>query len=71
VEERRRAAALGTDLETRRRNAQKLIKAGCTATVGTDSYWAAAPEFAIEPKPESQSHGIGRSWRSKDWWNSG
>jgi imidazolonepropionase-like amidohydrolase/cyclophilin family peptidyl-prolyl cis-trans isomerase len=59
VEERKRAAALGTDLETRRRNAQKLIKAGCTLTVGTDSYWAAAPEFAIEPKPDNQSHGIG------------
>jgi imidazolonepropionase-like amidohydrolase/cyclophilin family peptidyl-prolyl cis-trans isomerase len=59
VEERKRAAALGTDLETRRRNAQKLIQAGCTATVGTDSYWAAAPEFAIEPKPDNQSHGIG------------
>ena len=59
VEDRKRATALGNDLETRRRNAQKLIKAGVTATVGTDSYWAAAPEFAIEPKPENQSHGIG------------
>jgi homoserine O-acetyltransferase len=27
--------------------------------VGTDSYWAAAPEFAIDPKPDNQSHGIG------------
>ena len=27
--------------------------------MGTDSYWAAAPEFAIDPKPDNQSHGIG------------
>ena len=58
-DERKRAHDLGTDLETRRNNAQKLIKAGCITTVGTDSYWAAAPEFQIEPKPAGQSHGIG------------
>jgi imidazolonepropionase-like amidohydrolase len=59
VAERRRAADLGEALETRRRNAIALIKGGCTVTVGTDNYWAAAPEFAIDPKPASQSHGIG------------
>jgi cyclophilin family peptidyl-prolyl cis-trans isomerase len=59
VEERRRAADLGIDLDTRRLNAQKLIRAGTTVTVGTDSYWAAAPEFAIDAKPDNQSHGIG------------
>ena len=59
VEERRRATELGLDLDTRRSNAQKLIRAGATVTVGTDSYWAAAPEFAIDPKPDNQSHGIG------------
>jgi len=59
VEERRRAADLGLDLDTRRTNAQKLIRAGATVTVGTDSYWAAAPEFAIDAKPDNQSHGIG------------
>jgi imidazolonepropionase-like amidohydrolase/cyclophilin family peptidyl-prolyl cis-trans isomerase len=58
-DERQRAEALGTDLETRRRNAQKLIAGGCTTTVGTDSYWAAAPEFAIAPKPPSQNQGLG------------
>jgi peptidyl-prolyl cis-trans isomerase A (cyclophilin A) len=58
-EERQRAEALGTDLETRRRNAQKLIAGGCTVTPGTDSYWAAAPEFAITQKPESQNQGMG------------
>jgi imidazolonepropionase-like amidohydrolase len=58
-DERKRAEDLGTDLETRRSNAQKLIKAGCITTVGTDSYWAAAPEFQIQPKPAWQNHGIG------------
>jgi imidazolonepropionase-like amidohydrolase/cyclophilin family peptidyl-prolyl cis-trans isomerase len=58
-DERQRAEALGTDLETRRRNAQKLIAGGCTVTPGTDSYWAAAPEFAIAPKPPSQNQGLG------------
>jgi imidazolonepropionase-like amidohydrolase len=58
-DERKRAHDLGIDVETRRSNAQKLIKAGCTTTVGTDSYWAAAPEFQIEPKPAWQNHGIG------------
>ena len=57
--ERRKAAELGLDLETRRRNAQQLIAGGCITTVGTDNYWAAAPEFAIDPKPDTQSHGIG------------
>jgi imidazolonepropionase-like amidohydrolase len=58
-DERKRAHDLGTDIETRRGNAQKLIKAGCIITVGTDSYWAAAPEFQIDPKPAWQNHGIG------------
>ena len=57
--ERRRDAELGLDLEARRRTAEQLIRGGCITTVGTDSYWAAAPEFAIEPKPDAQSHGIG------------
>ncbi|HEX3877805.1 MAG TPA: amidohydrolase family protein, partial [Bryobacteraceae bacterium] len=59
VEMKRRDAELGTDLETRRRNAQKLIGAGCVVTPGTDSYWGSAPEFAREPKPENQDHGRG------------
>jgi imidazolonepropionase-like amidohydrolase len=56
---RKRAEELGTDLDTRRANAEKLIKAGCTVTVGTDSYWAAAPEFQMKPKPVWQNQGIG------------
>jgi imidazolonepropionase-like amidohydrolase len=59
VAERKRAADLGTDLETRRKNARKLIQRRCTITVGTDNYWGAAPEFAMEPKSPTQSHGVG------------
>jgi imidazolonepropionase-like amidohydrolase len=59
AEERRRVADLGVSLEVRRRNAQKLIQAGCAVTVGTDNYWGAAPELYREPKPENQNHGIG------------
>jgi imidazolonepropionase-like amidohydrolase len=59
AEERKREADLGADLDTRRHNAQKLIQAGCRITPGTDSYWGAAPEFAREPKPETQDHGTG------------
>jgi len=58
-EQRQRATELGADLETRRTNAQKLIRSGCIVTPGTDSYWAAAPELSREPKPENQDHGMG------------
>ena len=47
------------DKQARRRNAQKLIRAGCVVTPGTDSYWAAAPELTRKPKPQEQDHGIG------------
>jgi predicted amidohydrolase YtcJ len=43
----------------RRRNAVKLINAGCITTVGTDNYRRAAPELARGPKPVNQDHGIG------------
>jgi imidazolonepropionase-like amidohydrolase len=59
AERRKDAADLGADLEMRRANAQKLIRAGCRVTPGTDSYWAAAPEFTRTPKPIDQDHGIG------------
>ena len=58
-ERRKEAADVGADLEMRRANAQKLIRAGCRVTPGTDSYWAAAPEFTRTPKPIDQDHGIG------------
>lgn len=59
AEERRQAGDLEADLDMRRQNAQKLIQSGCRTTVGTDSYWAAAPELSRTPKPENQDHGIG------------
>ena len=69
AEARKREADLGTDLETRRRNAQKLIQAGCRITCGTDSYWGAAAELARESKPETQDHGMGTIAESRDWWS--
>lgn len=59
AEMRQRQAEEGLELEMRRKNAQALIKAGAVVTVGTDSYWAAAPEFTRTPKPKNQDHGIG------------
>jgi imidazolonepropionase-like amidohydrolase len=59
AEERRRAAEVEEGLEIRRRNAIRLIQGGCRITVGTDSYRAAAPEFARKPKPTNQDPGEG------------
>jgi imidazolonepropionase-like amidohydrolase len=59
LEQRQLDADLGTELEIRRKNAEKLVKAGCLITVGTDSYWAAAAELARAPKPVNQDHGTG------------
>ena len=60
AEVRQQQAEDGTELEMRRRNAQKLIAAGAVVTIGTDNYWAAAPEFTRGgAKPDTQNHGIG------------
>ncbi|HJS74262.1 MAG TPA: amidohydrolase family protein [Vicinamibacteria bacterium] len=59
AEKRRQAEESGEPLETRRRNAVKLIEGGCRVTVGTDNYRAAAPEFARKPKPGYQDAGEG------------
>jgi len=59
IEARQRSNELGNDLEMRRKNAQKLIRAGALVTVGTDSYWAAASELSRTPKPQNQDHGMG------------
>ena len=59
AEIRQRQTEDGVELEMRRRNAQKLIAAGAVVTIGTDNYWAAAPEFSRTPKPETADHGIG------------
>ncbi|MEX1182514.1 MAG: amidohydrolase family protein [Gemmatimonadota bacterium] len=56
-----RLAALRTDppIAVRRRNAQKLIRAGCNIAVGSDNYLGAAPEFRTSPKPPLQDPGVG------------
>jgi imidazolonepropionase-like amidohydrolase len=59
AEQRQRENERGAGLEARRRNAQKLIQAGAVVTIGTDNYWAAAPELSRTPKADDQSHGIG------------
>ena len=60
AELRQRAADEAIELQMRRRNAQKLIAAGAVVTIGTDNYWAAAPEFTRGgTKPDAQNHGIG------------
>jgi len=59
AEGRRQAEDLGEPLETRRRNAMRLIAGGCRVTVGTDNYRAAAPELARKPKPGYQDPGEG------------
>jgi imidazolonepropionase-like amidohydrolase len=59
AERRKEDADLGVGLEVRRRNAQKLVAAGCIVTPGTDSYWAAAPELSRTPKQQDQDHGMG------------
>ncbi len=60
AELRQRAGDEAVELRMRRRNAEKLIKAGAVVTIGTDNYWAAAPEFTRGgTKPDTQNHGIG------------
>ena len=59
AEQRLDRRELGVDTEVRRRNLEKLIRSGAVITIGTDNYWAAAPEFARTPKPPEQQHGLG------------
>jgi imidazolonepropionase-like amidohydrolase len=60
AELRQRAVEDAIELQMRRKNAQKLIAAGAVVTIGTDNYWAAAPEFTRGgTKPDTQNHGIG------------
>ncbi len=59
AEMRQRQAEEGLELETRRKNAMKLIAAGAVVTIGTDNYGAAAPEFSRTRKVDTQNHGIG------------
>ena len=65
AEIRREKEEAGNGLELRRRNAEKLISAGCIVTVGTDNllfgYRGVAPEFLREKHTvsEHQEPGIG------------
>lgn len=60
----RTAAELKRDLgnvglEIRRRNAERLIRAGCVVSIATDNYLGLAPEFRRDPKPDWQEPGTG------------
>ena len=59
AERRREQAEVGLSIEMRRRNAKKLIDAGCILTLGTDNYAGSAPEFSRSPKPPWQEPGLG------------
>lgn len=59
AEKRREQDELEVYLDIARTNAEKLIKAGCITTIGTDNYQGAAPEFLRYPKPQNQEPGIG------------
>lgn len=59
AERRRRADARGDDLELQRRNAKRLIEAGCITTIATDNYQGDAPELRRSKKPLEQEAGIG------------
>ncbi|MEX1183809.1 MAG: amidohydrolase family protein [Gemmatimonadota bacterium] len=59
VELREERDAAGHGMQVRRTNAEKLIRAGCITTIGTDNYLGSAPEFRREPKALNQEMGIG------------
>lgn len=58
-EKLRRERRLGVRYELQRRNAERLIAAGCPVSIATDSYQGRAPEFRRAPKPLHQEAGIG------------
>lgn len=59
AERNRRAERLGEEEEIQRRNAERLIRAGCRVTIATDNYLGDAPEFRRSPKPPEQEPGEG------------
>ena len=59
AEIRREQEELGHTLEVKRRNDERLIKAGCIVSVGTDNTTSVAPEFRRAEKSEHQDPGIG------------
>jgi imidazolonepropionase-like amidohydrolase len=59
AERREREEMLGESYEIQRRNAERLIAAGCRVTIATDNYQGDAPEFRKTPKPIEQEAGVG------------
>ena len=59
AERRRRDNLLNRSYEIQRRNAERLIRAGCRVTIATDNYQGRAPEFRKELKSEVHEAGIG------------
>ena len=59
AEQRQRDNRLNLGYEIERRNAERLIQAGCKVTIATDNYQGRAPEFRKTPKPEHQEAGTG------------
>jgi len=59
AEQRRELQQQELWMDIARINAEKMIKAGCILTIGTDNYHGAAPELQRRPKPENQEPGIG------------
>ncbi len=59
TELRRRATMRGDDAEIERRNAERLVAAGCPVTIATDNYLGDAPEFRRGPKSPEQEPGEG------------
>lgn len=55
----RRFDAIGEGEEIQRRNAERLIKAGCPVTIATDVFLGDAPEFRRTAKPDTAEPGIG------------
>ncbi len=59
AEIRREQEELGHTLEVKRRNDERLIKAGCIVSIGTDNTTSVAPEFRRTEKSQHQDPGIG------------
>lgn len=58
-EERRERMATGVDLEMRRVNGKKLIRAGAIISIATDNTVGSAPEFARQPNAINLRPGLG------------
>jgi imidazolonepropionase-like amidohydrolase len=59
AERHRREDNLELSYEIQRRNAERLIDAGCTVSIATDNYQGDAPEFRRDAKSDIQEAGIG------------